>query len=164
MEEARVTLQSVGSGPEFSLIMKRNCSVSPQALVWLLVFTACLSFAIGIGFALFGAWPVLPFVGLEVAALGLAFFANGRHATDYERIALRKDALVVEVRDADRVEAVQLNPQWVKLVASRRRQDVRLALRSHGREIEIGRHLDAPGREALAAALAGRLDRAGQVN
>ena len=164
MEEARITLQSVGSGPEFSLTMKRNCSVSPQALVWLLVFTACLSFAIGIGFALFGAWPVLPFVGLEVAALGLAFFANGRHATDYERIALRKDALVVEVSDADRVEAVQLNPQWVKLVASRRRQDVRLALRSHGREIEIGRHLDAPGREALAAELAGRLDRAGQVN
>jgi uncharacterized membrane protein len=164
MEEARITLQSVGSGPEFSLTMKRNCSVSPQALVWLLAFTACLSFAIGIGFALFGAWPVLPFVGLEVAALGLAFLANGRHATDYERIALRKDALVVEIRDADRVEAVQLNPQWVKLVASRRRQDVRLALRSHGREIEIGRHLDAPGREALAAALAGRLDRAGQVN
>jgi uncharacterized membrane protein len=164
MEEARVTLQSVGSGPEFSLTMKRNCSVSPQALVWLLVFTACLSFAIGIGFALFGAWPVLPFVGLEVAALGLAFLENGRHATDYERIALRKDALVVEIRDADRVEAVQLNPQWVKLVASRRRQDVRLALRSHGREIEIGRHLDAPGREALAAALAARLDRAGQVN
>ena len=164
MEEARIKLQTVGSGPEFSLIMKRNCSVSPQALAWLLALTACLSFTIGIGFALFGAWPVLPFAGLEVAALGLAFYLNGRHASDYERIALQEDALVVEVCDADRVAALQLNPQWVKLVASRRRQDVRLALRSHGREIEIGRHLDAPGREALAAALAGRLDRAGQVN
>ena len=164
MEEARIKLQSVGSGPEFSLTMKRNCSVSPQALVWLLAITACLSFAIGIGFALFGAWPVLPFAGLEVAALGLAFYLNGRHASDYERIALQKDALVVEVRDADRVAALQLNPQWVKLVASRRREDVRLALRSHGREIEIGRHLDAPGREALARVLAGRLDRAGHVN
>jgi uncharacterized membrane protein len=164
MEEARVKLQSVGSGPEFSLTMKRNCSMSPQALVWLLAFTACLSFAIGIGFALFGAWPVLPFVGLEVAALGVAFYVNGRHATDYERIALRRDVLVVEVRDADCVEAVELNPQWVRLVSFRRRQDVRLALRSHGREIEIGRHLDAPGREALAAQLAGRLGSAGQLD
>jgi uncharacterized membrane protein len=164
MEEARIKLQSVGSGPEFCLTTRRNCSVSPQALLWLLAITAGLSFAIGIGFAMFGAWPVLPFAGLEVAALGLAFYANGRHASDYERIALRKDALVVEVRDADRVAALQLNPQWVKLVASRRRQDVRLALRSHGREIEIGRHLDAPGREALARELAGRLDRTGHVN
>ena len=159
MEEPRIKLQTVGSGPEFSLTMKRNCSMSPQALVWLLVFTACLSFAIGIGFALFGAWPVLPFVGLEVAALGFAFYVNGRHATDYERIALQEGALLVEVRDADRVEALRLNPQWVRLIASRRRRDLRIALRSHGREIEIGRHLDASGREALAAELAGRLER-----
>jgi uncharacterized membrane protein len=164
MEDARIKLQSVGSGPEFSLTTNRNCSVSPRALAWLLAITACLSFAIGFGFALFGAWPVLPFAGLEVAALGLAFYLNGRHASDYERIALQKDGLVVEIRDADRVAALQMNPHWVKLVASRRRQDVRLALRSHGREIEIGRHLDAPGREALARVLAGRLDRAGHVH
>jgi uncharacterized membrane protein len=163
MQDSRITLQSVGSGPEFSLTMKRNCSISPQALVGLLIVTACLSFAIGIGFAQFGAWPVLPFVGLEIVALAAAFYANGRHATDYERIVLRDGALVVEVREADRLEAVELDPGWVSLVASRRSEHVRLALRSHGREIEIGRHLDGPGREALAAALAGRLGARGCV-
>ena len=74
----------------------------PQALVWLLVFTACLSFAIGIGFAWVGAWPVLPFIGLEVAALATAFFAQARRAADYERIEVRDGEMRVEVRDAGR--------------------------------------------------------------
>jgi uncharacterized membrane protein len=34
--------------------------------------------AIGIGFALVGAWPVLPFAGLEVLALGAAYLAYAR--------------------------------------------------------------------------------------
>jgi uncharacterized membrane protein len=157
MEDSRIKLQSVGSGPEFCLTMKRNCSISPSALLGLLFVTACISFAIGIGFAQFGAWPVLPFVGVEIAALAAAFYVNGRHAGDYERIALDGGMLVVEVRDADRTEALRLNPAWVRLVARRARREVRLALRSHGREIEIGRHLDGAGREALAAALAGRI-------
>ncbi len=157
MEDSRIKLQSVGSGSEFCLTMKRNCSISPSALLGLLSVTACLTFAIGIGFAHFGAWPVLPFFGLEVVALATAFYLNGRHAGDYERIALDAGMLVVEVRDADRVEALRFNPAWVRLVVRRARRDLRLALRSHGREIEIGRHLDSAGREVLAAALARRI-------
>lgn len=159
MKDVRDTLQSVGSDLEFSLIMKRNCSMSPQALAGLLIVTACLSFAIGIGFALFGAWPVLPFVGLEVVALAAAFYVNGRHATDYERIAMQDGALLVEIRDADRIEARRLNPRWVSLVAGWPMRDLRLALRSEGQDIEIGRHLDESGRAALARELAWRLER-----
>jgi uncharacterized membrane protein len=109
----------------------------------------------------FGAWPVLPFVGLEVVALAAAFYVNGRHATDYERIEMQNGALLVEIRDADRIEALRLNPRWVSLVAGWRTRDLRLVLRSAGQDIEIGRHLDEPGRAALARELAWRL---GQVN
>lgn len=164
MTDPRINVQTAGDASEFSLTLRRNCSMSPQALVWLLVFTACLSFAIGIGFALFGAWPVLPFVGLEVLALAAAFYAYAKHARDYECIRLKDGALVVEVCDGDRLTAHRLNPSWVRVVAERgagvRSGDLRLALRSHGDEIEIGRHLDAPGREVLAAELRGRLGRA----
>jgi uncharacterized membrane protein len=38
-------------------------------------------------------------------------------------------------------------------------QGVRVGVRSHGKELEIGRHLDAPGRSLLAVELAGRLKR-----
>ncbi len=160
MGDARINVQTVGASTDFSLTVKRNCSISPQALAWLLGFTACLSFTIGSGFALFGAWPVLPFAGLEIAALAAAFYVSGRHATDYEHIALSDGALEVEIRDADRVERHRFNSHWVRLEATAAPGGVRLALRSHGRALEIGRHLDAPGREALARELRGRLAQA----
>ncbi len=154
MDDARIDVETTGARSDFSLTVKRNCSISPRALGGLLALVAGVSFTIGVAFALYGAWPILPFVGLEVAALAAAFYVNGRHATDYERIALADGALVVEIRDGDRSEAHSFNPHWVQLVVS---PDVRLALRSHGRELVIGRHLDAPGRERLATVLRGRL-------
>ncbi len=150
-------VETIGARSDFSLTVKRNCSISPRALGGLLALVAGTSFAIGIGFAVYGAWPILPFVGLEVAALAAAFYVNGRHATDYERIALADGALVVEIRDGGRTEEHRFNPHWVRLGTSGARRDLRLALRSHGRELEIGRHLDASGRERLATLLRGRL-------
>jgi uncharacterized membrane protein len=157
MDDARIDVKTTGARSDFSLTVKRNCSISPRALFGLLAFVAGVSFAIGIGFAVYGAWPILPFVGLEVAALAAAFYVNGRHATDYERIALADGALVVEIRDGDRTEEHRFNPHWVQLGTSGARRNLRLALRSHGRELEIGRHLDASGRERLATLLRGRL-------
>jgi uncharacterized membrane protein len=155
VDDARIDLEPARS--DFSLTVKRNCSLSPQALGGLLALVAGVSFAIGVGFALHGAWPVLPFVGLEVAALGAAFYATARHAGDYERIVVADGALVVEIRDGTRTEEHRFSPYWVRLVVTGAAREVRLALRSHGRELEIGRHLDAPGRERLARLLRGRL-------
>ncbi len=161
MDDARIDIETAGARSDFSLTVKRNCSMSPQALAGLLALVAGTSFAIGVAFALHGAWPILPFVGLEIAALAAAFYAHGRHAADYERIALADGALVVRIRDGERTEEHRFDPHWVRVVASDAGRGVRLALRSHGRELEIGRHLDAPGRERLATALRGRLAAAG---
>jgi uncharacterized membrane protein len=159
MDKARIEVRTLESSAGFSLTTRRNCSMPPQALVWLLVFTACLSFAIGIGFASVGAWPVLPFIGLEVAALATAFFAQARRAADHERIVVRDGEMRIEVRDAGRTSVHSFHPGWVRLLTQRAGEDVRIGVRSHGRELEIGRHLDAPGRSLLAAELAGRLKR-----
>jgi uncharacterized membrane protein len=159
MDEARIEVWTSDSSAGFSLTTKRNCSMSPQALVGLLVFTACLSLAIGIGFALSGAWPVLPFVGLEIAALAAAFHASARHAADFERIVVGEGVMLVEVQEAGRAEVHRFHPGWVQLDTRRAASGVRVGLRSHGKELEIGRHLDAPGRGWLAAELAGRLKR-----
>jgi uncharacterized membrane protein len=155
-----IRLQTLDTPAGPSITVKRNCSISPQALAWFLAFTAALSFGIGIAFAVFGAWPVLPFVGLEIAALAAAFYVNGRHATDYERIALADGALVVEIRDGEQVAQHRFNPHWVQVTTSATRWSVRLALRSHGEELEIGRHLDAAGRELLAETVRTWLGRA----
>jgi uncharacterized membrane protein len=47
---------------------------------------AAVSVGIGIGFAMVGAWLVLPFAGIEAIALGIAFLATAWRMADYERI------------------------------------------------------------------------------
>jgi len=52
--------------------------MSPAGLALTFLSLAAVVLAIGSGFALVGAWPVLPFAGLEVLALGAAYFAYAR--------------------------------------------------------------------------------------
>ncbi len=57
--------------------------MSPAGLALTFLSLAAVVLAIGSGFALVGAWPVLPFAGLEVLALGAAYFAYARsHAAN----------------------------------------------------------------------------------
>jgi len=104
---------------------------------------------IGAGFALAGAWPVLPFAGLEVVALAAAFYLNGRHAADYERIAVSGDKLLVQASDAGRMELHEFDRRWLRIDERRRGRDLRVLLCSSGSELEIGRHLDTEGRASL---------------
>lgn len=70
----------------FALVARRNNSLtsSGRFLVFVLVFV--VSLGIAVAFAILGAWLILPFAGLEMALLYLAFRDVERHAADYERI------------------------------------------------------------------------------
>jgi uncharacterized membrane protein len=148
----------------FNLTFKRNCSISPRDLFRLLGIAMCVSFGIAAGFAWFGAWLILPFAGLEMLGLAAAFYVNGRHAADYERIALAEGRLLVEARDAERLAQYEFNPAWVRVAERRLGREVRLLLRSHERELEVGRHLDAERRASLAAQLRRGLSNPWQEN
>lgn len=145
------------SGDADALVVKRNCSMSPRAVIALLTVTAAVSFGIGAVFAWHGLWLVLPFVGIEIAALVAAFYVNGLHAGDYERFAFSGDRLTFEVREGRRIERHDLHAHWVRLVLRHGRRDCSIALASHGRELPIGRHLDGAGRGLLARELERRL-------
>jgi uncharacterized membrane protein len=144
-----------------TLTVKRNCSMSPRAVLTLLALTAFMSFGIGIAFAWHGFWMVLPFAGIEMAALAAAFVVNGAHAGDYERFSLAGGGMTVEIRDGRRTERHEFNPCWVRLVVRRSRRDVSVALAERGAELPVGRHLNDAGRELLARELQGWIARAG---
>jgi uncharacterized membrane protein len=146
-------VHTAASESAFDFTIKRNCSISPRDLLLVLAFAACVSLGIAAGFALLGAWPILPFAGLEVLALAVAFYVNGRHAADYERIVLSGQKLLVEASDAGRVELHEFNPLWLRLDERHLGHDLRLLLCSRGRELEIGRHLDTERRASLAERL-----------
>lgn len=142
----------------FSLTLKRNCSISPAGLAGVFAALALLAIAIGVAFALAGAWLVLPFAGLEALLLGIAFVLTARHATDYERIELDSGRLRIEVADANSTARYELDARRASLELEKGEgYGARLVLRAPRQELEIGRHLDAAARAELAAELAKRL-------
>ena len=54
--------------------------MSPAGLAMAFGALAALTLAIGVGFAIAGAWFVLPFAGLEVLMLAVAYFVYARRA------------------------------------------------------------------------------------
>lgn len=80
MENPRRELVFVGPAPGFSVLLKRNCSISPAALARVFALLVAVTLGIGIAFAAVGAWLVLPFAGIEVVVLAAAFIAKARHA------------------------------------------------------------------------------------
>lgn len=76
-----------------SWLIKRNCSAGPAQLAVVFGSLVAVSFAFGVGFAIFGLWMVLPFVGIELIAVGAAFLCYGWHAADFERIEIAPGAI-----------------------------------------------------------------------
>jgi uncharacterized membrane protein len=137
----------------FSLTLKRNCSISPSGLACIFVALAVAVLAIGTGFAIAGAWLILPFAGLEVLLLGGAFVLQARHATDCERIALERDRLRVEVLDGRRLARYELDARRVRVEM----EGARVMLRDARERLELGRHLDEQSRLRFGAELKKRL-------
>lgn len=135
----------------YRVTFKPNCSLtvdSKRKVVLLLTIIPC---CIAIGFAMLGAWLVLPFVGLEIVALGFAFYYVNSHESDYESISIDGNSLVVERGSRQHVSQFELNPYWVTV---QRRElangELQLYLLSHGKSIEVGRYLTRKQREVLA--------------
>jgi len=138
----------------FSLILKRNCSISPAGLAGVFLALAAVTLGIGAAFALVGAWLVLPFAGLEVMLLGAAYLLYARRAADYERIELEAGRLTVEVAQAEKVTRYEMDARMARVCL----EGSRVWLRGGARgQLELGRHLNARGREILAGELARRL-------
>jgi uncharacterized membrane protein len=147
-----------GEAAEYVYTARRNNSLSSSGRRLVFAFILTVSFGIAAAFSLtFGAWPILPFAGIEMVVLYVAFRYVDRHSADYERITIRGDSVAVEVREGSRIAHFELNRYWAQVVCER--EGAHLALRSHGREIEVGRHLCDEQRLEMARGLARELRR-----
>ena len=136
------------------MMVRPNCSLSPAERLFFLCFLASVSFGIALVFAWLGAWLILPFAGLEVGLLVWAFRQCSEHADDYEKITIKDDHLVIEARDASRMARHEFNRYWARVVCTSDASGVlHLALRSHGREVMVGKCLTSEAKQALAKEL-----------
>ena len=140
-------------------VARPNRSLTPNQARRLVFAAAGVTGVIALAFACFGAWPVIPFAGLEVAALWLALNHLQRHANDEECIDISDTCITVSRSICGQHKTYQFSRYWARLQMDNRSNtgSLRLFLRSHGREQEIGRLLTEEQKYALAKSLRNQL-------
>ena len=118
-----------------------------------------VSFGTGLLFYLLGAWPVIGFMGLDVALIYIAFRLNFRALRLYETVDLTNDTLTItRVDPSGRARSWSFNPYWVRLsLDSRIGRSSQLSLASHGNRLVFASFLTDDEREDFAVALSAAL-------
>ena len=123
----------------------------------------CLvSFGTGLLFYLIGAWPVIGFMGLDVALIYAAFTLNFRALRLFETVDLTEDALTVtRVAPSGQSQSWSFNPYWVRLsLVPRIGRSSELSIASHGKRLVFASFLTDEEREDFALALSSALSSA----
>lgn len=137
---------------EFCVVSRRNDSLGSRWR-WRLFASLCVvSFGLALGFAALGAWLVLPYSVLEMTVLYLAFLWIDRHASDWERVSVCGDRVVVERECAGEQSRREFNRYWTRIDVENKgfNRAPRLTLRFAGQSIAIGEELSAEDRGAVA--------------
>ena len=139
-----------------TFVLRPNQAPAWRQIRWFFLCIACTSLTVAASFAAMGFWPILPFAGLEIGALGVALYVTAKRAEIREVVSVDADRIKV-ARGRRRPEQrwefqsvwtqVQLESPVSKLYPSR------LVIRSHGRELELGRFLVEEERQQLAGEL-----------
>lgn len=128
------------------IIARPNNSLSPEGSLKLVVVLAIIAFVVALSFVHIGAWLVLPFAGLELAAFSYAFYYVYLHSGDFESIAIEDDRIIVEKRSFREISVTEFQRYWtqvsVRHIAGSKGIVSKNALfiSSHGKEIEFGKH------------------------
>lgn len=140
----------------FEAVSKPPAGLSPRGmrmLCWLAALAAAVPATV---FTLMGAWPVLGFLGLEVAlVLGLVATHRRWSRAAVESVLLTEGRLVVHRADGrGGLERAELDPYWSRVTLEEKPGAVPvLTVEARGRSAEIGRFLAPEQKRSLAAAL-----------
>lgn len=121
-----------------------------------IAFIAVVSFTIGGFFLALGLPLVLPFSGLEVLAVALAFYLVLRDGERREVVRIAGDQVVIETGKRDVEDRVEFNRFWVRvelLSSQYRYHPSRLVVAAQGQRIELGQFLSEGERQSFARTL-----------
>src|SRR4029077_19160537 len=94
-------------------VLRPSPPLTPRALLAILGIVVAISLAFSMSFVLRGAWPVAPFMGLDVALLACAFRQCRIAAKREEHVMLTHSLLRVLRKPAMQgVREMSFNPYW----------------------------------------------------
>ena len=133
-------MTELSAGPQaetrFAAVLTPHRSLSPKGFAVLMALVCIVSFGTGLLFYLLGAWPVVGFMGLDVALIYIAFKLNYRAARLYETVDLTPGALTVtRVQPSGKAQVLEL-------------QSLLGAARSRGAHRPVERAVDREPRQA----------------
>ncbi|WP_096526083.1 DUF2244 domain-containing protein [Candidatus Nitrosoglobus terrae] len=144
---------------EFQFILQPNNSLSWSRMKIVLFAVGATLGVISAGFAFLGLWLVFPFAGLELLALGTAFYLCAHQAQRWEVITIDQDAIKVEVFHGHKMtrETFKFHRYWARVrimkILPHTWYMSHLMIGSHGSEVEVGVFLNEDERLYLAKEL-----------
>lgn len=149
--------------PFFEAVITPHRSLSARGFFIVMALVGGICFTCGLVFWALGAWPIVGFLGLDVALVWFAFRANYRAARAYETVSVSPARLrIVRTDVRGRRRSTEMNPYWTRLEAEHDEEFglMGLTVTSRGRRERIGDWLSPPEREDFARALANALHEA----
>ncbi len=143
-----------------------NCSLTPRGALLFFGVTAVGSLTVAGVFAWRGMWPILPFAGLELFALGLGLGLSMRRGRYWEEISVSQDRVTIRRQGFEAGQVVEFSRHWAQVElrpAPRTGHNGRLLIRSHGRTCEVGEMLTEEERRELAGRLRELIGGTGRV-
>ena len=138
------------------IILKPNHSWTWRANVFFLSILFGVSFSIAVGFLSIGAWVVLPFSALEMLVVAICIHYCAKQCSRQEVITVSDFEVRIErgIRHPSEQETFQC--MWAKFFIGQPGHPwdpVRVSIRSHGMESEIGSFLNHQDKENLLGQL-----------
>lgn len=150
-----VAVHRDSAGSVYRFVIRPNRSLSWRATR--LVFAAVASFSLGVALliSLAGAWPVIPFAGLEVMTLGTCLYLCARRTAEREVINISASTVAVERGRYRPVQRFEFARPWaqVALRPAAGGDRSRLLIGCNGRLVEVGACLLETERRRLAQEL-----------
>ena len=132
--------------------------MTPAGSLCVVFILTLFTLLLAIGFTVIGAWPVLIFALIELYVVYCCFNQLLRHAWDYERLTIDGDKVRVMQHEPGHDQQVEFSSYWARVVMECDADGScrRLALVSHGREVEFGRLMNGEERMVLGLQLVPR--------
>ncbi len=155
VEAPRFIMAAMSETVLLDTVLRPAPPLRPRVLLLILAGVSSINLAFALYFISRGAWPVMPFLGIDVALLAWAFRASLRAARHEEHVLLTPKVLQIVKRPPDRKPSeTMLNPYWVRVhLEEPAGRSSQLTLWSHGKGIRIGAFLPPVERASFAERL-----------
>lgn len=151
-----ITKSDMGDQSSRRFVIRRNCSLTWGQTKVAICVISLGPLSVALGFAFAGFWPIVPFAGLELLAVGWCFYHCARSARECEVVTVSGEEIVVEKGQNRAERSWSFNRYWAAIALDQSPgtwHPSRLYIRSHGQRVEIGRFLVERERVALAGEL-----------